>query len=58
VTTQAAARIDDRIPRRVDFAIVRTSNALALHSVVTRAAERRIVKGPVIVLTATPYGDG
>ena len=46
---------EDRISRRVDFPIVRANDALALHSVVTRATERRIVKGPVIVLTATPY---
>ena len=48
------ARIDNRIPRH-DFLIVRAVNALALHSVVTRATEKRIVKGPVIVLTAMRY---
>ena len=48
------ARLKDRVPRRVDLLINSASNALALHSVVARATEKRIVKGFVIVLAATP----
>jgi ABC-type sugar transport system substrate-binding protein len=48
------ARLKDRVSRGVDLLINSASNALALHSVVARATEKRIVKGFGIVLAATP----
>jgi len=49
----ARNRGSDLAPRR--FGITCANDALALHSIVTRATDTRIVKGAVIVFTATPY---